>query len=75
LNTIPGIGAVASPTRPPNDFLGHESECSDVLRPLLMELLDITESIGWSRRTGASTLIFLAAREISDTGSSGDRKV
>ena len=72
MNTVPGIGSVASPTRPPNDFLAHETECRDVLRPWLTGLLDMAESAGWNRRTAASTLMFLAAQHVSSAGTSAD---
>ncbi len=74
MNIMPGIGTVASPTRPQNDFLGHETECREVLRPWLEGVLDMAESAGWNRRTAASTLMFLAAQHVSSAGPSADRK-
>ncbi len=71
---MPGIGTVASPTRPPNDFVGQESECRDVLRPWIEAVLDMAESAGWNRRTVASTLMFLAAQHVSSARSSEDRQ-
>jgi hypothetical protein len=35
------------------------------LKPLLTGLLDRAESAGWNRRTAASTLMFLAAQQVS----------
>ena len=65
MNMMRGIGSVPSPTHPANEFLAHETECREVLKPLLDGLLDIAESAGWSRRTAASTLMFLAAQHVS----------
>jgi hypothetical protein len=72
MNTVPGIGSVASPTRPPNDFLRHETECRDVLRPWLEGVLDMAEAAGWNRRTAASRLMFLASQHVSSAGTSAD---
>lgn len=74
MSIMPGIGTVASPTRPSSDFLAHETECRDVLRPWLTGLLDMAESAGWNRRTAASALMFLAAQHVSAAGTSRDRK-
>ena len=74
MNTMPEFGTVASPTRPSSDFLGYETECRDVLRPWLNGLLDMAESAGWNRRTAASTLMFLAAQQVSAEGVSGGRE-
>ena len=63
-----------SPTHPPNDFLAHEAECRDVLRPLLERLLGMAVSAGWSRRTAASTLMFPTAQQVSAAGPGEDRK-
>lgn len=65
MNAMSGIGTVAAPTHPPSDFLGHENECRDVLRPWVKGLIDMAESAGWNRRTAASTLMFLAAQHVS----------
>jgi hypothetical protein len=60
-----GITAVPAPTHAPNEFLAYESECRDSFRPLVADLLDMAEAAGWSRRTAASTLMYLAAQHIS----------
>jgi hypothetical protein len=62
MNMMTGIGSVPSPTRSAKEFLAHETECRSALKPLLDGLLDMAESAGWSRRTAASTLMFLAAQ-------------
>ncbi len=41
MNMMPGIGTVASPKHPLTDFLAHETECREVLRPWLKGLLDM----------------------------------
>ena len=60
-----GITAVPAPTHAPNEFLAYESECRDSFRPLVSDLLDMAEAAGWNRRTAASTLMYLAAQQIS----------
>jgi hypothetical protein len=60
-----GITAVPAPTHASNEFLAYESECRDSFRPLVSDLLDMAEAAGWSRRTAASTLMYLAAQHIS----------
>jgi hypothetical protein len=65
MNMMTGIGSVPSPTHPAKEFLAHETECRSALKPLLDGLLDMAESAGWSRRTAASTLMFLAAQHVS----------
>jgi hypothetical protein len=73
MNVMPSIDTVAPPTHPANDFLAHEQECRDVLRPWIESLLDKAEAAGWKRRTAAWTLMFLAAQHVSSAGASGDR--
>jgi hypothetical protein len=60
-----GITAVLTPPRTPNEFLAYENECRDSFRPLVSDLLDMADAAGWSRRTVASTLMYLAAQHIS----------
>lgn len=67
MNTMTTVGAVPSPTHPAKEFLAHETECRSVSKPLLDGLIDMTEAAGWSRRTVASTLMFLAAQHVSVT--------
>ncbi|MFI0848688.1 hypothetical protein [Mesorhizobium sp. IMUNJ 23232] len=73
MNAPHGIGTVPSPTHPAKDFVRHESECRSALKPLMISLLDMAESAGWNRRTAASTLMFLAAQQLTTTaGNSRD---
>jgi len=58
-------GPVPGPTHPASEFLAYEAECRNTLKPLLAGLLDTSESVGWNRRTVASTLMFLAAQHVS----------
>jgi hypothetical protein len=67
MNALTVIESVPAPNHSANDFLAYEGECREVLRPLLMRLLDMAESAGWKRRTVASTLMFLAAQSVSAT--------
>ncbi|WP_421914285.1 hypothetical protein [Mesorhizobium sp.] len=73
MDTKAGLGTVPAPTHDAREFLAYETECRSVLKPMLAGLLDLAEAAGWSRRTAASTLMFLAAQQVSATaGSSGD---
>jgi hypothetical protein len=65
MNKMTDIGSVAAPTHSPSEFLAYETECRNTLNPLLTALLDMAESAGWKRRTAASTLMFLAAQQVS----------
>jgi hypothetical protein len=57
--------SVPAPTHPEREFFAYEAECRHALGPLLTGLLDMAESAGWNRRTAASTLMFLAAQNLS----------
>ncbi|CAM5587135.1 hypothetical protein ATER59S_05214 [Aquamicrobium terrae] len=65
MNKTTGIESVPTPTRSPGEFLAYETECRSALEPLLTGLLDMAVSAGWNRRTAASTLMFLAAQQVS----------
>lgn len=65
MNKMTDIGSVAAPTHSPSEFLAYETECRSALKPLLTGLLDMAVSAGWNRRTAASTLMFLAAQQVS----------
>jgi hypothetical protein len=67
MDMMSGDGSIAAPTHPESEFLAYETECRSALKPLLTRLLDTAESVGWSRRTAASTLMFLAAQHVSAT--------
>ncbi|CDX24499.1 conserved hypothetical protein [Mesorhizobium sp. ORS 3324] len=67
MDVMSGTGPVPAPTHAPSEFLAYEEECRNALRPQLTGLLDAAESAGWSRRTAASTLMFLAAQQVSAT--------
>ncbi len=69
MNVMTNTGSVPAPTHPASEFLAHEAECRSVLKPLLTDLLDMAEAAGWSRRTAASTLMFLAAKQVSEAAS------
>jgi hypothetical protein len=53
------------PQRSPSD-LNHEADLKALLDPVLSELLDRAESAGWDRRKAAYSLMFLAARNVTD---------
>ncbi|RUX21685.1 hypothetical protein EOA23_25515 [Mesorhizobium sp. M2A.F.Ca.ET.042.01.1.1] len=63
-------GSIPAPTHSASEFLAYEAECRSVLKPLLAGLLDAAEAAGWNRRTVASTLMFLAAQQVSATETS-----
>ena len=65
MDTTTGIGTVPAPTHKTNEFFAYEKECKAALAPLLAGLIDMAEAAGWSRRTVASTLMFLAAQQVS----------
>lgn len=67
MTVMTGIGTVPPPTHRANDFVAYETECKTALAPLLRGLLDMAEQAGWSRRTAASTLMFLAAQNVTAT--------
>ncbi len=73
MNIMPSINTVAPPTHPVSDFLAHEHECRDILRPWVENLLDKAVAAGWKRHTVASTLMFLSAQHVSAAGASSDR--
>ncbi|BCH21550.1 hypothetical protein MesoLjLb_13350 [Mesorhizobium sp. L-8-3] len=73
MNVMPSINTVAPPIHPASDFLAHEKECRDAMRPWIESLLDRAEAAGWQRRTVASTLMFLSAQQVSTAGASSDR--
>jgi len=56
---------IAPPTHSRTDF-AYETECKEVLAPQLSGLLEAAEAAGWDRRKAAYTLMFLAARQLSD---------
>ena len=70
MDMISGYGSIPVPTHPASEFLAYEAECRSTLKPLLAGLLDAAESAGWNRRTVASTLMFLAAQQVSATETS-----
>jgi hypothetical protein len=67
MDGMPDVGAVPAPTHEAREFLAYETECRAALKPLLAGLLDMAEAAGWNRRTAASTLMFLAAQQVSAT--------
>ncbi|TGP57304.1 hypothetical protein EN873_04250 [bacterium M00.F.Ca.ET.230.01.1.1] len=70
MNMMSGDGSIPAPTHPASEFLAYEAECRSALKPLLAGLLDAAEAAGWNRRTVASTLMFLAAQQVSTTETS-----
>ncbi|WFP61772.1 MULTISPECIES: hypothetical protein [unclassified Mesorhizobium] len=67
MDAMSGTGPVPAPTHKPGEFLAYEAECRNALQPQLAALLDAAEAAGWRRRTAASTLMFLAAQQVSAT--------
>ena len=61
--------AIASPQHPAKEFLAYEMDCREALQPLLMGILDSAEAAGWDRRIATSTVMFLAARQLSASNS------
>lgn len=73
MDTITDLETVPGPKHPATDFMAYEADCRAVLTPLVARLLDDAESAGWNRRTVASTLMFLAARQFTVTKSGSDQ--
>lgn len=65
MDTTPRFGSVSGPKHSATEFLAYEADCRAALSPLLTRLLDIAELAGWDRRTVASTLMFLAAQQVT----------
>ncbi|AZO06359.1 hypothetical protein EOA27_18525 [Mesorhizobium sp. M2A.F.Ca.ET.037.01.1.1] len=70
MNMMSADGSIPAPTHSASEFLAYEAECRSALKPLLAGLLDAAEATGWNRRTVASTLMFLAAQQVSSTETS-----
>jgi len=65
MNDTTDFESVPAPTRPSSDFIAYEAECREALQPLTARLLEMAEAAGWNRRIAASTLMFLAAQQVS----------
>jgi hypothetical protein len=65
MNETTGFESVPAPTHPSSEFIAYEAECREALQPLVAHLLEMAESAGWNRRIAASTLMFLAAQQVS----------
>jgi len=59
------FNVILPPTYPANDP-NYETELKAALDPVLENLFDRTEAAGWNRRKAAYTVMFLAARQLSD---------
>jgi hypothetical protein len=59
------VNKIAAPQRTATD-LNYETDLKTALEPVLTEVLDLAESAGWDRRKAAYTVMFLAARQLSD---------
>ena len=70
MNMMSANASIPTPTHSASEFLAYEAECRSALKPLLAGLLDAAEAAGWNRRTVASTLMFLAAQQVSATETS-----
>ncbi|UVK57522.1 hypothetical protein DBIPINDM_008108 (plasmid) [Mesorhizobium sp. AR02] len=56
------------PSRAATD-LNYEADLKVALDAVLADLLDRTEAAGWDRRKAAYTIMFLAARNLTDSKS------
>ena len=65
MNKMTDIGSVPTPTRSPSEFLAYERGGRGPWRPLQGGRGDGAKSGARSRRTAASTLMFLAAQHVS----------
>lgn len=59
------FNVILPPSNAANDP-NYETELKAALDPVLENLFDRTEAAGWDRRKAAYTVMFLAARQLSD---------
>ena len=74
MNVNPDV--IPPPSRAATD-LNYEADLKTALDPILSELLDLAEHAGWDRRKAAYSVMFLAARNLTDSkvplGNGGSR--
>ncbi|WP_284272623.1 hypothetical protein [Mesorhizobium huakuii] len=63
---VMNLNVIPSPSRAATD-LNYEADLKVALDPILVELLDRAEAAGWDRRKAAYTVMFLAARNLTDS--------
>ena len=63
---VMNLNVIPPPSRAATD-LNYEADLKVALDPILDDLLDRTEAAGWDRRKAAYTIMFLAARKLTDT--------
>ncbi|GLQ76749.1 hypothetical protein GCM10007881_02640 [Mesorhizobium huakuii] len=63
---VMNLNVIPPPSRAATD-LNYEADLKVALDPILVELLDRAEAAGWDRRKAAYTVMFLAARKLTDT--------
>jgi hypothetical protein len=66
------ITRIAPPKFPATD-LHYETDCKAALDPMFCGLLDMAEAAGWDRRKAAWTLMYLAARHVTDGDGASSR--
>ena len=59
------LNVIPPPSRAATD-LNYEADLRVALDPVLDDLLDRVEAAGWDRRKAAYTVMFLAARNLTD---------
>jgi len=62
---VMNLDMIPPPSRAATD-LNYEADLKTALDPILSELLDRAEHAGWDRRKAAYTVMFLAARNLTD---------
>ncbi|AZO48873.1 MAG: hypothetical protein EOS54_02185 [Mesorhizobium sp.] len=63
---VTNFNVIPPPSHAATD-LNYEAELKVALDPVLDDLLDRTAAAGWDRRKTAYTIMFLAARKLTDT--------
>jgi hypothetical protein len=53
----------------------YEIDLKSMLDPVLARILDRAESAGWDRRKAAYTMMFLAARKVTENRSNSEDEV
>lgn len=65
MSMMPRFDQVPAPNHPPSEFLSHDAEAREVIKPMIDNMLDSLARAGWDPRTAASAMMFHAAARVS----------
>lgn len=71
MSMMPRFDQVPTPNHPPSEFLSHDAEAREVIKPMIDSMLESLMRAGWNPRTAASAMMFHAAARVSSF-STGD---